>query len=406
MTISPGATRFSVIATSILFAVGITAIVVTVAAALVHATEVFFILFLGVLFGILLTKLSGGLAHRTGLAYLWSLAIVIVSFLTLSASALTLFGTQINQQVSQLAQQLETSQRQLRKLIEDRPALGAIIHSTPFVNDLLEDRSASDAESQEIINQEATSEQNTSTESQSDESSQTASSPGSFQQMLQIPGMKAGTQGAVQVVMRLFRTTFGLVINVVVIFFVGVFLALDPERYRDGFVLLIPREQSERTREILNQVSETLWHWLIGRFFTMLITGVGAGLLLYFLNVPLAFTLGIITGLLTFVPNIGAIISLLLSLLMALPQGYDTVGMVFAGYIVLQLIESYVATPLIQQKQTSLPPALLIAFQAVMGILFGFLGAAVASPALAAGKKAIEEAYVRDVLKKGEQLQE
>jgi predicted PurR-regulated permease PerM len=64
----------------------------------------------------------------------------------------------------------------------------------------------------------------------------------------------------------------------------------------------------------------------------------------------------------------------------------------------LQLIESYVVTPLIQQRQVSLPPALLIAFQVVMGVLFGFLGAAVASPLLAAAKIGIEESYVKDIL--------
>jgi predicted PurR-regulated permease PerM len=112
----------------------------------------------------------------------------------------------------------------------------------------------------------------------------------------------------------------------------------------------------------------------------------------------MAGTLGILTGLLTFVPNIGAAIALLLAVMLALPQGTGTVAAVVVGYMVVQLVESYVVTPLIEQKAVSLPPALVIAFQAVMSVLFGFVGAVVASPVLAAGKTIVEMLYIEDHL--------
>jgi predicted PurR-regulated permease PerM len=136
----------------------------------------------------------------------------------------------------------------------------------------------------------------------------------------------------------------------------------------------------------------------------MLVTGIGAYLLLAVIGVPMAATLGILTGLLTFIPNIGAAIALMLAILFALPQGLAAAGMVLGAYLALQLMESYLVTPLIQQHQVSLPPALLIAFQALMGVLFGFIGAAVASPLLAASKRTIEMLYIEDYL--GEAKQE
>lgn len=112
----------------------------------------------------------------------------------------------------------------------------------------------------------------------------------------------------------------------------------------------------------------------------------------------MAATLGVMTALLSFVPNIGSFISLLLAVLFALPQGGTIVLAAAIGYILLQLIESYVVTPLIQQRQAELPPALLISFQAILGVLFGFLGTAVASPLLAVVKVGVEELYVKDYL--------
>ena len=148
----------------------------------------------------------------------------------------------------------------------------------------------------------------------------------------------------------------------------------------------------------MNEVGDTLWRWLLGRFGSMLVTGIGAALLLWLIGVPMAFSLGIMTGLLTFIPNIGAAIALALAMLFALPQGTTTAALVLPAYLGLQLVESYVVTPLIQKRQVEIPPALLISFQAVMGVWFGILGAAVASPLLAALKVSIERLYVEDVL--------
>lgn len=109
-------------------------------------------------------------------------------------------------------------------------------------------------------------------------------------------------------------------------------------------------------------------------------------------------TVGVITGFLTFVPNIGAIISLALAILLALSQGPEIVIWVIIVYAALQLVESNIVTPIIQQKKTSIPPALLLAFQLIMAALTGFLGVMVATPLLAASITLVQEVWIEEVI--------
>lgn len=363
-------------------AITVLTIIVMLAAAFVLASEIVLILFLGVLFGVFLTKLSVWVSARSPVGYRGSLAIVVVSLLLSVAGATTFFFVQINHQVEEASGKIDEGMNELRSLIGKYPALRTTLATTPFVSDALEIEQKDDTNAKKEDNGQ-------------DNEAKEGSPRQSGIQLDSIPEpvkQAAGTSG------QMFKTTLGLVVNSLLIFFVGLFLAVSPNTYRDGIVSLVLKPNRDRVSEVLDSTSNTLWRWLIGRFGSMLATGVGAFLLLLVLGVPMAGTLGILTALLTFVPNIGAAVALGLAILFALPQGTGTVGAVIGGYMALQLFESYVVTPLIQQKAASLPPALLIAFQAIMGVLFGFIGAAVASPLLAAGKTIVEMLYVEDYL--------
>ena len=235
--------------------------------------------------------------------------------------------------------------------------------------------------------------------SDTDSTSQSSSSQGSSETNGETGKLPQSAAGKVfSIIDRILSTTLGLVANILLIFFVGIFMAVDPALYRDGFARLFPIDRRERVKDILNRMGSTMFSWLMGRFMTMLITGAGTAGALLVLGVPMAITVGVITGLLTFVPNIGGILGLALAVLMALPQGLATVGWVVGLYAVLQLLESNVITPLLQQQQTAIPPALLLSFQVIMGALAGFLGLMVATPLLAASLVLVEQAWIKDVL--------
>ncbi len=200
---------------------------------------------------------------------------------------------------------------------------------------------------------------------------------------------------------KVFTTTFGAAMNIAFVLFVGVFLAIKPHYYRDHVAILFPPAKRPRVIEILNLIGQTLFHWLQGRAATMVITGVGTGVLLWLIGIPLAFTLGVVTGVLTFIPNVGAILALMLSMLVAVSQGSQSVMWVVVAYAGMQFVESNLITPLIQQRQTSVPPPVLLSAQLMMGVTLGFLGVLVATPLVAVGLLLIKETYVVDVLGEG-----
>lgn len=346
-------------------------IVVLVITTVYLAVDILLILFLAVLFGVFLAKSSQHLARMTSLPAAVALTVVTIALLTSAVGGITMFGAQIDDQLGKAGQQIDRGVDQLKSLADRQPVVRTLLTSLPFANEVFEIEP--DQQQQEKT-----------TDNKAELAQQSA--------------LRTGAKRGAQAVAGIFRTTFGLVVNSALIFFVGLFLANSPEDYMSGFVRLFPAHRRERTHEIVELMGDSLWRWLLGRFGSMLITGTGASLVLLAVDVPMAVSLGVATALLTFIPNIGGFIALVLALLFAAPLGGSKILVVLLGYIALQLIESYLVTPLIQQKQVSLPPALLIAFQALMGVLCGFLGAAVASPLLATVKVGLEEAYVKDIL--------
>jgi predicted PurR-regulated permease PerM len=373
-------------------AIVVSTIIVSIAAAFVVAYEVFAVLFLGALFGVFLTKLSRRISDKLPLGYLVSLTFVVIALLVLVAGASTLFFVQINEQVEKMSVKVDEGMGALRKSIDKYPVLKAAATATPFLTTAHEAETKESEEDSDPSKGEGEKDQ----DNEKDQNKSDAPSP------VQSDSVSKPTTKTLVAVGRVFTTTFGLVVNCILIFFVGLFLAISPTSYRDGVVRLVPQTKRKRITEVLDATADNLWQWLLARFGSMLATGGGAFLLLLALGVPMAGTLGILTALLTFIPNIGAGIALLLAVVSALPQGTGTVVAVVGGYMIVQLLESYVVTPLIEQKAVSLPPALVIAFQAVMSVLFGFIGATVASPALAAGKTIIEKLYIEDQLESNE----
>lgn len=373
---SPIPSFTTIVVTGLLLGISITSVVL--------ANEILMILFLGVLFGIMLTKLRNIVAEKCHLRPTTSLMLVLTAFLLVVAAGGLVFFIQINSQAEKISKQLDEGVAELSGFVKRYPLGRTLIGSVPLLSNALN----------------VTDDSPAATTSNADDSDQDDSDQKTSQSKTSIPmsAMKAPVEKLTSGITQLFQTTFGVLVNGLLIFFVGLFLASSPGIYVRGTVKLFPPRYRPRVDQLLTELGDTLWRWLLGRFATMTVTGVGAFLVLIAIGVPMATTLGITTALLCFVPNIGAAIALLLAMLCALPQGLTETGLVLVGYIALQLVESYVITPLIQQRQVALPPALLIAFQAFMGVLLGFIGAAIASPLLAVITTTTEMLYIQDFL--------
>lgn len=207
-----------------------------------------------------------------------------------------------------------------------------------------------------------------------------------------------GTLTLLQGVGGFFSSTVGVVGNFFIVIFLAIYFALEPRFYTRGFTNLFPLGRRTRAREVIFAIGDTLRWWLIGKVFSMVFIGVLTGIGLYLLGVPLSLALGVIAGLLSFIPNFGPILSAVPALLLAFVESPMKALYVLILYVGVQLIESNLVTPFIERKTVELPPALTIVFQLALAVLVGGLGLVLATPLLAVLIVLVQMIYIEDVL--------
>jgi predicted PurR-regulated permease PerM len=180
------------------------------------------------------------------------------------------------------------------------------------------------------------------------------------------------------------QSTLVVFAGIVMVVFLALYIAADPDVYRRGTLALIPAGTRERVDEVLTTLSRTLRTWFATQLIAMLVIGVVTTILLVILDVRAAFPLGVIAGIFEFVPNVGPMLAAIPALLMGFvdsPQKALLVGGVYWG---IQFLENNLLIPYLMKEQLDLPPALTLIAQVVMAFVFGFLGLFVAIPMLAA----------------------
>jgi predicted PurR-regulated permease PerM len=218
---------------------------------------------------------------------------------------------------------------------------------------------------------------------------------------LDLAQLLPSAEGALGGVITVIGATFGGLGYIVLIAFLGLYLAVNPAVYADAAIRLIPVDRRERMREVLLEAAETLRHWMLGTSAVMLLLGVITYVGLQLIGVPLALLLAVVSGLSAFVPIIGPMLAGALMVLVALSESWQLALWAGGFYLLLQTLESYLLTPLIQERAIDLPPAAVIAAQVLMGLLFGILGVVLATPLAAAASVMIKRLYVEGLLEGG-----
>ncbi len=199
-------------------------------------------------------------------------------------------------------------------------------------------------------------------------------------------------------VTNVFRDTLNLFVNGFIILFIGIYGAAAPQTYLDGMVRLIPPSSRPRAREVLSALGQALRWWLTGRLILMLTVGVLTGLGLQFVGIPSPVALGLLAALFSFVPYLGPVLSVLPALLVASLIGLTEVFYVVLVYGAVQLLESYLIAPLVQQQAVHIPPATVITAQFIGGVSAGAGGVLLATPLTVVVIVLIQTLYVEDVL--------
>ena len=308
------------------------------------AGEILLLIFAGVLFGVFLAGLAAWVSGFSRLSHGWSLLVVCLILAVTIGATLSLIAPSIAEQFDELSTQLP---RAVEKLQSE-------IRRYSWGDAMLEDAEPKKAmQNSSVVFSRATS-------------------------------VVSGLIGALT--------------SLIIILFVGLYGAAEPGTYQKGFIFLVPRHRRRRAAEVIAEIGDTLQWWLIGKFISMAIIGVLTTVSLWLIGVPLALGLGTIAALLTFIPNIGPILSAVPAVLLGLMEGPLQAAYIAALYVAIQTVESYLITPLIQRRTISLPPGLTLSAQVLFGSLFGGIGVALATPITAAGLVAIKRFYVEDVL--------
>lgn len=174
--------------------------------------------------------------------------------------------------------------------------------------------------------------------------------------------------------------TFDILFNVFVVVFIGIYLAIAPERYSRVALYPLKTRRRREVQELLAELGRELRFWLAGRAVSMITVGILTGVGLWLLGIPWAFTLALIAGLLSFVPYLGPILALVPALLIAFANSAAMMLSVVLLYTFIQVLESYVVTPLIHDRTSAIPPALLLTVQLLGGVFGGVLGVLLAAP--------------------------
>jgi predicted PurR-regulated permease PerM len=311
---------------------------------IVFAADIVLLVFASILLAILLRSLAEALAARLRISPRWALAIVA----TLLALSLSVIGWSIapaiGEQVGALRATLPAALQRLQQELSRFVWLEAIFDAAPRPDEV-------------------------------------AAQP---QAASKVAGAVSGTLAAI-------GHTFVVIV-------IGLYLAADPRPYIEGTVRLFPPAHRKRAREVLLAMGQTLRWWLFGKAISMVAVGIAVFIGLAVIGVPMAGALALIAALLDFIPNIGPALALLPAALFALLQGPTQVFYVVLLYGVIQTVESYLLTPMIERRTVELPPALTLVALLVAALLFGWLGLLLAAPATAALMVLVQMVYVEDTL--------
>ncbi|MGP1351909.1 MAG: AI-2E family transporter [Parasphingopyxis sp.] len=171
---------------------------------------------------------------------------------------------------------------------------------------------------------------------------------------------------------------------------IGLFIAIDPNIYDRGIQWMLPRGTRPEFRKTTTRMAKTLQRLLAGRVLGMVFEGFLTWLLLTIAGVPMALLLGILAGLLAFIPNIGAFITGVLMVAVGLSASPELGLYAFIIYLVVQTFDGYVVIPMVAKQTVDLPPALTLSAQILFAALFGIIGLALADPIVAMTKAALE----------------
>ena len=308
--------------------------------------EVVFILFGALVLANGMNAVACFLARKVRIRYALGLLAVVTTGLTVLGAVGWFFGATINNQLEELSDKIPDGLQWLTNQIEARP----------YTRDLLS--------------------------------------------KLEINDLSGTTGWIAKTLTPILRSFLGAAGSLVVMAIVSIYLAAQPERYRSGALRLLPISARSKASELLDATGNILGRWLAGQVAVMATVGLLSGVGLWLLGIDAAFVLGLVGGLMSFVPYLGSVMTAILATLFALAQGPYHAAAVIVMYICVHFVEGNFITPLIQAEATSLPPAITLLAVISCAILFGPSAAFLAAPLTLFVITALDVLYTKPMVKR------
>jgi predicted PurR-regulated permease PerM len=191
-------------------------------------------------------------------------------------------------------------------------------------------------------------------------------------------------RGAQHSFLRMLTSTFAVSGAFLLVLFIAAYIGIDPHLYHGGLLELVPVTERDRAALTMARVATSLRRWLVTQLIAMAVIGAVTTVFLLVIHVKAAVPLGILAGVAKFIPIVGSIFAAIPAIAMAFADSPHKALVLTLGYIVIQFLENHLLVPVLMKKGVDLPPAMTLGIQALMAVLFGFLGLLVAVPLLAA----------------------
>ncbi len=188
-----------------------------------------------------------------------------------------------------------------------------------------------------------------------------------------------------------FIVTF--LVNFFLVAVLAIFFVAEPKTYVRASLYLVPVRHQPQLLALWSALYHTLRTWLSTLLISITITVLLVLLILGPLGMPYVTEVALFAGLATFIPNIGALLPVLLIVSVLLVADPTRIPLMVAAYLGIQLFESNVLTPAVVRRQLNIPPAATLFTQILAGLAFGVLGVVLAVPLLALAIVLVREVY-------------
>jgi len=304
-------------------------------------SDVLVIAFGGIVFATVLRAMSEPLSRWTGLAHRWALMIVLIGLVGIGTGLFYLFGNEVATETTELQQQLPTAVKKLEDYL-DKSQVGRSIVQTVNASNVSSTAWAS----------------------------------------------AKTVAGAV----------VGALADILLILFLSLYFAFDPTVYKRGFLLLLPPGRRPQVGLALDESGDALGKWLLAQVIAMATVGILVGVGLTLIHVPLALALGVVAGILEFVPVLGPILFSIPGILLAFAKSPETAFYAALVYLVVQQVEGNVLIPLLQRWAVHLAPVVGLVAVVACGVLFGVTGVVFATPMAVVATTLVQRLYIKNGL--------